>query len=175
MRYSVALAALAATLVAASPAAAASTATAQALAKGTVLKSLSLTWVSDLDFGVVAADATNPGWVNIDADSGAQTTDGSAVVALTGASSRAEFDGLGDPNATVQLQLQQPNSGVICSGTGCAYSMPAALTLDKAGATTRTTDSAGKFVVFVGGKFNVAAAQQNGLYSAQFNLTAVYP
>src|SRR5947208_16461771 len=83
MRYTVCLAALAATLVAATPAEAASTATATANARGIVLKSLSLSSTADLDFGTVAADATNPGSVTIDSDTGARTT-GGAVVALPG-------------------------------------------------------------------------------------------
>src|SRR5437868_3053536 len=101
MRFSVTFAAVAAMLAAAAPAEAASTATATANAKGVVLKSLSLTWVSDLDFGVVAADATNPGSVTVNSDTGARTT-GGAVVALPGAFGRAQFSGLGDPNASVQ-------------------------------------------------------------------------
>ena len=96
MRYYVSIAALAATLVAATPAMAASSATATANARGIVLKSLSLTSSSDLDFGTVAADATNPGTVSVDADTGARSTTG-AVVALPGSFGRAQFDGLGDP------------------------------------------------------------------------------
>src|SRR3954468_9139561 len=140
MRYYVSLAALAATLVAATPAMAASTATATANAKGIVLKSLSLTSSSDLDFGTVAADATLPGTVSVNSDTGARTTTG-AVVALPGAFGRAQFDGLGDPNANVTLTLTQPAGGVICTGgAACPASIPAALSLDTGGLTTRTTD-----------------------------------
>src|SRR6185503_6031991 len=91
MRYSICLAALAASIVAATPAAA-QQATATADAKGIVLQSLKLQWVSDLDFGTVAPDVLNPGTVSINADTGARTTGGS-VVALPGAFSRARFDG----------------------------------------------------------------------------------
>ena len=175
MRYYVSIAALAATLVAATPAMAASSATATANARGIVLKSLSLTSSSDLDFGTVAADATNPGTVSVDADTGARSTTG-AVVALPGSFGRAQFDGLGDPGADVQLTLNQPAGGVICTGgAACPASIPAVLALDNGGATTRTTDSNGRFTVFVGGDFDIAANQQNGTYSAQFDLTAVYP
>ena len=102
MRFTVSVAAIAATLVAATPAMAASSATATANARGIVLKSLSLSNTSDLDFGTVAADATNPGTVSVDADTGARATTG-AVVALPGAFARGQFDGLGDPNANVTL------------------------------------------------------------------------
>jgi len=174
MRYTVSIAALAATLVAATPAMAASTATATANARGIVLKSLSLSSSSDLDFGVVAADATTAGTVSVDATSGLQATTG-GVVALPGAFSRAQFDGLGDPNASVGVTLAQPTGGVICSGgAGCPFSIPAALSLDSGGA-TRTADGLGRFTVYVGGTFNIAANQQNGTYSSQFSLTANYP
>jgi len=175
MRYIASIAAVAATLVAATPAMAASSATATANARGIVLKSLSLTSSSDLDFGTVAADSTLPGTVTVNSDTGARTTTG-AVVALPGAFGRAQFDGLGDPNANVQLTLTQPAGGVICTGgAACPASIPAALSLDAGGATTRTADGLGRFTVFVGGTFNIAANQQNGTYSSQFDLTAVYP
>ena len=175
MRYTATIAALAATFVAATPAMAASSATATANAKGIVLKSLSLSSTADLDFGTVAADATNPGTVSVDADTGARSVTG-AVVALPGAFARGQFDGLGDPNANVTLTLNQPAGGVICTGgAACPASIPAAISLDSAGLTTRTTDGLGRFTVFVGGTFNIAANQQNGTYSSQFDLTAVYP
>src|SRR3954469_22046795 len=174
MRYYVSIAALAATLVAATPAMAASSATATANARGIVLKSLSLTSSADLDFGTVAADATLPGTVTVNSDTGARTTTG-AVVALPGAFGRAQFDGLGDPSASVQLTLTQPAGGVICTGgPACPASIPAAISLDNGGA-NRTTDTNGRFTVFVGGDFDIAANQQNGTYSSQFDLTAVYP
>lgn len=175
MRYTVSIAAFAATLVAATPAMAASTATATANAKGIVLKSLSLSSSADLDFGTVAADQTNPGTVTVNSDTGVRSTTG-AVVALPGAFSRAQFDGLGDPNAAVTLTLNQPAGGVICNGgPACPNSIPAALSLDSGGSTSRTADGLGRFTVFVGGTFNIAANQANGTYSSQFDLTAVYP
>ena len=65
---------------------------------------------------------------------------------------------------------------MICTGgPACPASIPASLTLDNGNATTRTTDGLGRFTVFVGGIFNIAANQQNGTYSSQFDLTAVYP
>ena len=60
-----------------------------------------------------------------------------AVVALPGAFGRAQFDGLGDPNANVTLTLTQPAGGVICSGgAACPASIPAVLTLDQGGSTS---------------------------------------
>jgi hypothetical protein len=173
MRKIVCLAALAASLVAAAPAMAASTATATANAKGVVLQSLTLNWISDLDFGTVAGDTTNPGTVSINADTGARSTTG-AVVALPGAFGRAQFDGFASANQSVQLTLTQPAGGVICNAA-CANTVGAVLNLDNAGATTRNTGATGAFTVFVGGDFSIAANQAAGLYTAQFDLTAVYP
>jgi Domain of unknown function (DUF4402) len=170
MRINVALAALAASMLTATPALAAS-ASAQANAKGTVLKSLTLTAVSDLDFGTVAGDATTLGHVLVNADTGLRSTTG-GVVALAGGFGRAQFNGLGDPNATVTLTLGQPAGNVICTA-GCAATIPAALSLNSGG-TTRVTDSTGKLTVFVGGDFTIAANQQQGVYTAQFDLTVNY-
>lgn len=173
MRYSICLAALAATLVAATPAAAASTATATANAKGIVLQSLTLNNITDLDFGTVAGDTSNPGTVSIDADTGARSTTG-AVVGLPGAFGRAEFDGFASANQTVQLTLSQPASNVLCN-SACANTIGATLNLDSGGATSRNTGVTGAFTVYVGGDFSIAANQPAGLYTAQFDLTAVYP
>ncbi len=170
MRYSICLAALAASIVAATPAAA-QQATATADAKGIVLQSLTLQWVSDLDFGTVAPDVLNPGTVSINADTGARTTGGS-VVALPGAFSRARFDGRGTPSNTVVLSLAQPAGGVICNA-GCVDTVGVVLGLDSGG-TTRIIPAGGVYSVYVGGDFSIAANQTSGLYSAQFDLTADY-
>jgi hypothetical protein len=168
MRYSLCLAALAATVATATPALA-QQATATADAKGIVLQSLTLNKISDLDFGTVAGDALNPGTVSIDADTGARSVTG-AVVALPSTFGRAQFDGFASPNQTVQLTLNQPAGGVIING---ANSVGAVLNLD-AGGVTRITGGTGAFSVFVGGDFSIAANQAAGLYSAQFDLTADY-
>ena len=170
MRIFVSVAAVAATLVAATPAVAA-TASAQANAKGIVLKSLTLTASSDLNFGTVAGDAATPGTVSIDANTGVQSVTG-GVVALAGAFSRAQFDGLGDANKSVTVTLSQPAGGVICTA-GCAATIPANLVLSTGGATP-TTDSTGKFTVYVGGTFNISANQQQGTYTAPFTVTVNY-
>ncbi len=170
MRLTLALAALAATVVTASPAfAAAASATETAEAKGIVLQSLTLTKVSDLDFGTVAGSALFAGTVSIDADSGARAFTG-GVVGLPGVFQPAEFTGLGEADQLVQLTLGQPAAGVLSSG---GNNITAVLAMDSGGA-TRTIGSTGEFTVYVGGDFGIAANQPNGLYSAQFDLTADY-
>jgi hypothetical protein len=167
MRYTLLVAALAATV--ATPALA-QQASATAEARGTVLQSLTLIRQSHLDFGTVAPDALNPGTVSIDADSGARTTGGS-LVALPGAFSRAWFQGSGTAGNTVQLTLSQPAGGVI--GNGGGSTVGAVLNLDSGGA-TRVIPGGGVFNVYVGGNFAIGANQASGIYSAQFDLTAIY-
>jgi hypothetical protein len=174
MRLNTCLAALAATFVAATPAFAASTATATAEARGVVLQSLTLNKIKDLDFGTVAGDPNAGGHVIIDADSGARSTTGS-VVALAGTFQRAQFDGFATPNVNVQISMTQPAGGVICNGVGCVNKIDAALNLDNGGPGVRNTGTTGAFSVFVGGDFTLTAAQPAGLYTAQFDVTAVYP
>ncbi|MEO7634554.1 MAG: DUF4402 domain-containing protein [Sphingomicrobium sp.] len=170
MRLTLALAALAATVVTASPAfAAAAKATETAEARGVVLQSLTLTKVDDLDFGTVAGSALLSGTVSIDADSGARSFTG-GVVGLPGTFQPAKFSGLGEADQIVQLTLGQPAAGVLSSGSN---NIPALLALD-AGGVTRTIGTTGEFTVYVGGDFDIAANQANGLYSAQFDLTADY-
>lgn len=171
MRLSFTLAAVAATFVAATPAlAATATRTATAQARGTVLQSLTLTKKYDLDFGTVAGDAVTAGTVSVDADSGARSKTG-GVTLLGGTFQRAEFDGLGDANQNVTLTLNQPASGVLTNTNGTT--LTATLKLDSNG-TSRTTDSTGRFISYVGGDFNIAANQENGVYTATFDLTANY-
>jgi uncharacterized protein DUF4402 len=168
MRFRFYLAAAAASFAAATPAVA-QQATATADARGIVLQSLTLSRISDLDFGTVAGDALLPGTVSIDADTGARAT-GGAVVALPGAFSRAQFDGFGSPGQTVDLTLTQPAGGVIVNGPN---TVGAVLALD-AGGVTRIIGVTGAFSVYVGGDFSIAANQAAGLYQAQFDLTANY-
>lgn len=168
MRYFVSLAALAATLAVATPAIA-QQATATAEARGTVLQSLTLVRQTHLDFGVVAPDATNPGTVSVNANTGARSTIGS-VALLPGAFSRAQFDGSGTPGNTVQLTLSQPAGNVLTSGSN---SIGATLVLDGT-SSTRVIPVGGVFSAYVGGSFVIGANQASGLYSAQFDLTAIY-
>lgn len=174
MRFNTCLAALAATFVVATPAYAASTATATAEARGVVLQSLTLSKTKDLDFGTVAGDPNAGGDVIIDPDTGARTTTG-AVVGLAGAFQRAQFDGFATPNVNVQVSMTQPPSGVLCNGAGCVNKINAVLNMDNGGPGVRSSGPTGAFSVFVGGDFTLAAAQPAGLYTAQFDVTAVYP
>ena len=151
MRLTVGLAALAATLVAATPAFA-QLASATAQAKGVVLLPLTLTKTSDLT-------------------TGARTVSGGVTGVPSLPGGRAVFQGAGSATQQVDLTLVPPtvlNSG---SNTINVNSM----TFNGGGtAKTVTIDNTGAFSVGVGGNFAIAANQANGVYTANFDVTANY-
>lgn len=174
MRFKIALAALAATAAFASPAYAQVVSdTEQAEARGTVLLPLTLTWEADLDFGTVIASGL-AGSVTIDEDTGLRTVVGGVAAVPTDPGQRAEFSGSGPAGGQVDLTLTPPAGNVIVSG-GNTITITN-FTLDGGVGLTdsRTTDAFGAFNVGVGGTFAIAANQPNGLYAADFTLTAEY-
>lgn len=172
MRFKLCLAALAATVAFASPAAAQSvTASATAEARGLVLLPLTLTRVDDLDFGTVIASNV-AGSVSIDEDSGARSVAGGVVGVPTAPGQRGLFAGAGTANQQVDLTLTPPAGNMLVSGAN--FLMVSSLVLDSGNSTTRTIDATGAFQVGVGGSFAIAANQPNGLYAADFSLTAEY-
>lgn len=169
MRLTICLAALAATVATASPAFA-QQASAQAEARGLVLQPLTLSRVDDLDFGTVAGSAV-AGTVTVNSDTGIRSV-GGGVTAVPSTYQRARFDGYGQPSQVVQLTLNPPVGGLLMSGTNSITVN--SMTLDNANNTTRTIGAGGNFTVYVGGSFGIAANQPNGLYAANFDLTADY-
>ena len=170
MRLTVGLAALAATLVAATPASA-QLASATAEARGTVLLPLTLTKTADLDFGTVVADPLVPGNVVIDASTGARTVGGGVTAVPSFPGGRAVFQGAGSATQVVDLTLSPPS--VLNSGSNTVT--VTSMTFNGGGTTkTVTIDNTGAFAVGVGGDFAIAAGQANGVYTANFDVTADY-
>lgn len=171
MRLTLGIAALAATLATASPAFAQTvTATAQAQARGVVLLPLTLTKTSDLDFGTVIASQTAAGTVSINADTGARSVTGAVLGVPAYPGGRGLFQGAGTANQIVKLTLNAPT--VLTNGPNTINVV--SFGVDQGGLLTRTIDATASFAVGVGGTFGIAAAQPNGLYTAQFSLTAEY-
>lgn len=168
MRYFVSLAAVAATLAVATPAVA-QQASAVAEARGVVLSPLTLTRVSDLDFGTVAASSA-AGTVSVDANTGIRSVTG-GVTAVPSLFSRARFDGQAQGATTVQLTLVPPTGNLLYSGSNSVT--VSNMGFDALGA-TRTVPAGGTFVAYVGADFAIAANQPNGSYSALFQVTADY-
>lgn len=175
MRLTLCLAALAATTAFATPAFAqvvSDTATAEA--RGLVLQPLTLTKVDDLDFGTVLA-STVAGTVTIDEDTGGRSGSGGVTLVASNPGQRALFEGAGTSGQDVDLTLTGPVGGVLVSTSNPTdVIVVSSLLLDNGGATSRTIGLLGTFQVGVGGTFDIAANQPNGLYKADFDLTADY-
>jgi len=174
MRFYVTLAALAATAGVASPAFAQAFPNddAPAVARGVVLQTHSLVNQSDLDFGIVTTDGTNPGTVSIAASAAGARASTGGVTLLPSTSSSARFDGLAAPLETVVLTLTPPVGNVLQSAAGDQITVNS-MSVDAAGL-TRTASATGTFTVYVGGDFGLTATQAAGVYSADFNLNAEY-
>ena len=175
MRFTVYLAAIAATTAFATPAFAQDvSATATAEARGLVLQPLTLTKVDDLDFGTILASAV-AGSVSIDADTGVRSSSGGVTQVASNPGQRALFAGAGTFNQVVTLTLTPPPGNVLVSTTNSADLIAVtALVMDNTNATIRSIGLGGTFQVGVGGDFAIAASQPNGLYKADFDLTAEY-
>lgn len=172
MRLNMYLAAIAVSIAVSSPATAQSvTATATAEARGLVLQPLTLTRVDDLDFGTVIA-STVAGQVTINEDTGARSITGGVLGVPTAPFTRGLFAGAGTAGQQVNLTLTPPAGNLLVSGAN--FIVVSALLLDNGNATTRTIGAIGAFNVGVGGTFEIAASQPNGLYAANFDLTAEY-
>ena len=175
MRLKFCLAALAATTAFASPAFAqvVATDTATAEARGLVLLPLTLTKVDDLDFGTVVASAV-AGNVVIDPDTGARTGSAGVTLVASAPGQRAVFAGAGTSTQVVNLTLTPPVGMVLNSGPNSLVIN--SLSLDSVAAPTGsvTINASGAFTVGVGGDFAIGGNQPNGLYAADFDLTADY-
>jgi Domain of unknown function (DUF4402) len=172
MRYTLLVAALAATVATPALAQQAPVAsdTAQAYAKGVVLQNHELLWDKDLDFGVVTVD-NQGGTVSISADALGTRTTTLGATALSGTYQAATFLGKAAPNETVQLTITPPNNNTVKDSAG--NSIPVVLTVDAAGL-TRQASATGQFTVYVGGTFTLAPNQAAGVYSEVFYVKADY-
>ena len=170
MRFTVCLAAIAATVVTASPAIA-QQASATGEARGVVVQPLTLAKVQDLDFGTVVGSAV-AGNVVIDADTGARTVAGGVTGVPSYPGDRGLFTGAGTSGQTVVLALSAP--AVLISTTNPLDTITVnSMSLDSGGL-TRVIGGSGIFQVGVGGDFAIAANQAPALYKANFDLTADY-
>ena len=170
MRFTVYLAAAAATLAVATPAVA-QQASANALAKGVVVQPLTLAKVQDLDFGTVVGSAAS-GNVVIDADTGGRTVGGGVTGVPSFPGDRGLFTGAGTSGQTVVLSLSAP--AVLVSQSNPLDTITVTSMGLDSGGLTRVIGASGIFQVGVGGNFAIAANQPAALYQATFTLTADY-
>jgi hypothetical protein len=171
MRFTLYLAAAAATLAVATPAVA-QQASANALAKCVVVQPLTLAKVQDLDFGTVVGSAV-AGNVTIDADTGGRTVGGGVVGVPSYPGDRGLFQGAGTAGQTVQLSLSAP-AVLVSQSNPLDLITVNSMVLDSGNSVVRTIGASGFFNVGVGGDFAIAANQPAAKYQATFTLTADY-
>lgn len=157
--------ALVATLGLSATMAHAAPATASATAKARVLKQITVTNTSDLDFGTIVAGTAAS---TVAVTTGGTRTCGSGLT-CTGTVSSANFDVSGSNNAVVTITGD--NSVSLSNGTG--GTMSASLTRS---ATTLTLANSGPVggSFQVGGTLSLDANQADGAYTGTFNVTVDY-
>ncbi|MFL6730220.1 MAG: DUF4402 domain-containing protein [Sphingomicrobium sp.] len=138
--------------------------------KALLLTPLTLTKVDDLDFGTVVTSPVS-GIVTINPATGARGFAGGASGMASDAGHRALFAGAGTPSQQVIVFITPPAS--LANGAGDTIPV-LALTLDNGGNPIRTIDSTRAFFVGVGGILQINADQAEGIYQANFTVTANY-
>lgn len=160
-----AIAALAATGVAAAPVASPTPPSGRAL----LLIPLTLTKIDDLSFGSVIPSPVS-GTVAINATTGSRSVAGGITAVPSDVGQRAFFGGAGSPNQLVIVTVTPP--AVLTSVAGDTLTV-LALTLD--GPPLRTIDPVDRTFFFgVGGIIQVGANQPEGVYTSDYDVTANY-
>ena len=140
----------------------------QATGEALVLIPLSLTKIQDLDFGTIVTSGVS-GTVAINAATGARTTAG-GITGLPGDPGfRARFAGAGAANQQVIVVVTPPAA---LANTNGDLIPVLALTLE--GSPIKTIGLSRAFFFGVGGIILVNANQPEGVYEADFDVTAVY-
>lgn len=163
------LIAASALLAIATPAAAAPVAaTPQADARGLILIPLTLNKLQDLYFGTIIPSNLS-GVVTVPADGTAPFASGGVTLVASDPAFRARFAGSGSAGRLVIVSVTNPV--LLANGLGDNVTV-LALTMD--GSPVRTIDATKAFYVNVGGILLVNANQPEGLYQADFDVTADY-
>lgn len=138
--------------------------TASATARARILKQITVTNTSDLDFGTIVAGASAS---TVAVSAGAVRTCGAGLT-CTGTVTAANFDISGTNNAVVTITGD--NSVTLANGTG--GTMSASLTRSASSLTLTNSAIGGSFQV--GGTLSLAANQADGAYAGTFNVTVDY-
>lgn len=161
-------AAIAASTLAAPAAAAPIAATPPANGRGLILTPLTLTKLSNLHFGTIVPSNLS-GVVTVPATGGAPIVAGGVTLVPSDPAYRASFAGAGTAGQLVIINATNPV--LLDNGAGNSVTV-LALTLD--GPPTRLINSSRAFFFNVGGVLLVNANQAEGLYQADFDVTANY-
>lgn len=153
----------------ATPAAAAPVAAApKAQAKGLILIPLTLNKLQDLYFGTIIPSNLS-GVVTVPADGTAPFASGGATLLSSDPAYRARFAGAGTTGQLVLISVTNPV--LLANGLGDNVTV-LALTMD--GPAIRTIDATRAYSFNVGGILLVNANQAEGIYQADFDVTAQY-
>ncbi|WNK01090.1 DUF4402 domain-containing protein [Thalassospiraceae bacterium LMO-JJ14] len=136
-----------------------------ASASATIAAAVTVTKVSDLEFGLISPTGT-AGTVTI-SDAGARTGDANVVLQSGTTPSQASFNVSGSASQAITVTI--PSTAVL---TGSGTDMTATLSQTEAG--SQTLDGSGAFTVDVGATLAVGANQGAGAYSGSFDVTVVY-
>jgi hypothetical protein len=141
----------------------------QATGEALILVPLSLTKISDLNFGSILTSSVS-GTVSISPSTGARTTAGGVTGLLSDPGFRARFAGAGTPNQQVIIVVNPPATMANANGD-----LLTVLALPLEGSPVKSIDPTTRAFTFgVGGIILVNANQPDGLYSADFDVTAIY-
>lgn len=163
------LIAVSASLAVSAPATAAPVGAApEAQARGLILIPLTLSKLENLYFGTIIPSNLS-GVVTVPADGTAPFASGGVTMVSSDPAFRARFAGAGSTGQQVIVSATNPVS--LANGLGDSVTV-LALTLD--GSPIRTIDPTRAFFFNVGGILMVNANQPEGLYEAEFDVTASY-
>lgn len=169
MRYTLALAALAATTAFATPALAQSNASIEA--RALLIQPATLQRVDDLSFGTIVATPLASGNVSIDANTGARTVAPTLTGSTSDVGQRGRFIGNGLPGQSVTLTSVFP--AFLQNTADLTRTVAFTGTLDSVSSVDPLTIGAtGVFYVGVGGTITIGANQMPGLYTGQVTVTA---
>src|SRR4051794_25743652 len=151
------------------PPALASTPATQATGNALVIHPVTVTKVSDMDYGVVTVTTAGTAVLEPSADAFSST---GGVLGAGGSPRCAEFAGAAQSSSVVNIRVpNQPSTLTRVGGTETVT--VSNFTLQ--GQSKRTLAKAQSFKFRVGGTLNVAANQVEGTYVGTFDVTVQYP
>lgn len=143
-------------------------ATDQAVGKATLITPITIEWVTDLDFGILAASSVAGTAVVSAAATPALTAGGGVEVINDGTASAASFSVAGENGQA--FTIAKPTTISLIGATSAAT-----LTATLSGASTGTLSSSGVATIYVGGTLNVTENSVKDDYtSPNFDVTVAY-
>lgn len=142
-------------------------------ARAKVLKRLTLTKTSDLDFGIVVPSTTAAGTVTVNNTETAATC--SSGMTCTKAASASRFTVTGSKNEALTVSYPATVTLQQTAGTGTATGTGTAMVVTLAARPTAPRlDNKGDYSFAIGGSLAVGADQADGNYAGTFNVTVDY-